>query len=296
MRRTGNPIRRGGAPEKPGFCEERKKAASSFFYGVNGYLSKNERKLKKEVEICCREVYNKTVVACAGLFAARFRADRTEQDRKERNKNMSELHIIDHPMIQHKLTIMRDKRTGPKDFRELLDEITVLMGYEVTRDFPLDDVEIETPMTRMKAKKIAGKKVAIVPILRAGLGMVDGLLSLLPVAKVGHIGLYRDPKTHLPVVYYCKLPFDIEKRTIIVCDPMLATGGSSCDAIRLLKEKGCCDIRLMCLVAAPEGVRKVQAEHPDVNIYVAALDERLNENAYILPGLGDAGDRLFGTK
>ncbi len=209
---------------------------------------------------------------------------------------MKNLHVIDHPMIQHKLTIMRDKRTGPKDFRELLEEITVLMGYEVTRDFPLDDVEIETPMCKMTAKRIAGKKVAIVPILRAGLGMVDGLLSLIPVAKVGHIGLYRDPGTHKPVVYYCKLPFDIEKRTIILCDPMLATGGSSCDAIRMLKEKGVHDIRLMCLVAAPEGVEKVESEHPDVPIYCAALDERLNDHAYILPGRGDAGDRLFGTK
>ncbi len=209
---------------------------------------------------------------------------------------MSTLHIIDHPMIQHKLTIMRDRRTGPKDFRELLDEITTLMGYEITRDFPLTDVEIETPMQKMIAKKIAGKKVAIVPILRAGLGMVDGLLSLIPVAKVGHIGLYRDPQTHTPVVYYCKLPFDIEKRTIILCDPMLATGGSACDAISMLKEKGCSDIRLMNLVAAPEGVKKVQAEHPDVDIYVASLDEKLNDHAYILPGLGDAGDRLFGTK
>lgn len=209
---------------------------------------------------------------------------------------MSTLHIIDHPMIQHKLTIMRDRRTGPKDFRELLDEITTLMGYEITRDFPLTDVEIETPMQKMTAKKIAGKKVAIVPILRAGLGMVDGLLSLIPVAKVGHIGLYRDPETHTPVVYYCKLPFDIEKRTIIVCDPMLATGGSACDAIAMLKEKACSDIRLMCLVAAPEGVAKVQKEHPDVDIFVAALDEKLNDHAYILPGLGDAGDRLFGTK
>lgn len=209
---------------------------------------------------------------------------------------MSTLHIIDHPMIQHKLTIMRDIRTGPKDFRELLDEITTLMGYEITRDFPLTDIEIETPMQKMIAKTIAGKKVAIVPILRAGLGMVDGLLSLIPVAKVGHIGLYRDPETHTPVVYYCKLPFDIEKRTIIVCDPMLATGGSACDAIDMLKEKGCTDIRLMCLVAAPEGVAKVQTEHPDVDIFVAALDEKLNDHAYILPGLGDAGDRLFGTK
>ena len=209
---------------------------------------------------------------------------------------MGTLHIIDHPLIQHKLSIMRDKRTGPKDFRELLEEITVLMGYEVTRDFPLGEYEIETPICRMKAKRIAGKKVAIVPILRAGLGMVDGLLSLIPVAKVGHIGLYRDPDTHTPVVYYCKLPVDIEKRSIIICDPMLATGGSASDAITMLKEKGCRDIRLLCLVAAPEGVKKVQDDHPDVDIFVASQDEKLNEHCYIVPGLGDAGDRLFGTK
>ena len=209
---------------------------------------------------------------------------------------MGTLHIIDHPLIQHKLSIMRDKRTGPKDFRELLEEITVLMGYEVTRDFPLGEYEIETPICRMKAKRIAGKKVAVVPILRAGLGMVDGLLSLIPVAKVGHIGLYRDPETHTPVVYYCKLPIDIEKRSIIICDPMLATGGSASDAITMLKEKGCHDIRLLCLVAAPEGVKKVQDDHPDVDVFVASLDEKLNEHCYIVPGLGDAGDRLFGTK
>lgn len=209
---------------------------------------------------------------------------------------MGALHIVDHPLIQHKLTIMRKKETGPKDFRELLVEITKLMGYEVTRDFALDDVEIETPMARMTAKKISGKKVAVVPILRAGLGMVDGLVSLLPVAKVGHIGLYRDPETHTPVVYYCKLPQDIEKRTIIVCDPMLATGGSASDAISMLKDKGCTDIKLMCLVSAPEGVAKIQKDHPDVDIFVASLDDHLNENAYIIPGLGDAGDRLFGTK
>lgn len=209
---------------------------------------------------------------------------------------MGVLHIIDHPLIQHKLTIMREIQTGPKDFRELLDEITTLMGYEITRDFPLCEREIETPLTKMKGKTIDGKKVAIVPILRAGLGMVDGLLSLIPVAKVGHIGLYRDPETHTPVVYYCKLPTDIEGRFVIVVDPMLATGGSAADAIAMLKEKGVENIRLMCLVAAPEGVEKVQKEHPDVDIYVAALDEKLNENCYIVPGLGDAGDRLFGTK
>ena len=209
---------------------------------------------------------------------------------------MSTLHIIDHPLIQHKLTIMRDKRTGAKKFRELLDEITLLMGYEITRDFPLVDWEIETPIQKMTAKRIAGKKVAIVPILRAGLGMVDGLLELLPVAKVGHIGLYRDHETHKPVVYYCKLPEDIGRRTVILCDPMLATGGSASDAVTMLKERGAKDIRLLNLVAAPEGVKKVQKDHPDVDIYVAALDEKLNENCYIIPGLGDAGDRLFGTK
>lgn len=209
---------------------------------------------------------------------------------------MGILHIVDHPLIQHKLSKMRDKNTGSKDFRELLCEITILMGYELTRDLPLEDEEIETPITKMTAKVISGKKLALVPILRAGLGMVDGLLNLIPVAKVGHIGLYRDPVTHKPVEYYCKLPFDIEERTIIVADPMLATGGSASDAITLLKRKGCTNIRLLCLVAAPEGVAKVQSEHPDVDIYAAALDECLNENAYIVPGLGDAGDRLFGTK
>lgn len=209
---------------------------------------------------------------------------------------MGNLHIIDHPLIEHKLSIMRDKETGSKDFRELLNEISMLMGYELTRDLPLEDCEIETPVAKMTAKKILGKKLAIVPILRAGLGMVDGLLSLVPVAKVGHIGLYRDPETHLPVEYYCKLPADIEERIVIVVDPMLATGGSSADAITMLKNRGCTNIRLMCLVAAPEGVKKVQDTHPDVDIYTAAMDECLNDHAYIVPGLGDAGDRLFGTK
>lgn len=209
---------------------------------------------------------------------------------------MSELHVINHPMVQHKLSIMRDKNTGSKDFRELLKEIGLLMGYEVTRDFPLEDYEIETPICKMNAKKISGKKVAIVPILRAGLGLVDGLLSLIPVAKVGHIGMYRDENTHKPVEYYCKMPEDIQQRLIIVTDPMLATGGSAADAITQLKKRGCSNIRLMCLVAAPEGIKAVQAVHPDVDIYVAAVDEKLNENAYIVPGLGDAGDRIFGTK
>lgn len=208
---------------------------------------------------------------------------------------MSELHIIDHPLITHKLSIMRNKKTGSKDFRELLEEIAMLMGYELTRDLPLENVEIETPLQKMEAKMISGKKLAIVPILRAGLGMVDGLLSLIPVAKVGHIGLYRDPDTHLPVEYYCKLPPDIKDRIVILVDPMLATGGSAEDALTMLKKHGCKQIRFMCLVAAPEGVRKVQKAHPDVDIYTAALDERLNEHAYIVPGLGDAGDRIFGT-
>lgn len=209
---------------------------------------------------------------------------------------MSQVHVIDHPMIQHKLSIMREKETGSKDFRELLKEISLLMGYELTRDLPLTDYEIQTPIRKMTAKKVSGRKLAIVPILRAGLGMVDGLLTLVPVAKVGHIGLYRDEQTHLPVVYYCKLPEDINQRLVIIIDPMLATGGSSCDAIAMLKEIGCNNIRLMCLVAAPEGIAKVQKEHPDVDIYVASVDEKLNENAYIVPGLGDAGDRIFGTK
>ena len=209
---------------------------------------------------------------------------------------MSQLHVIDHPMIQHKLTIMRQKGTGSKDFRELLKEISLLMGYEVTRDLPLTEVEIETPICKTTAHKVSGRKLAIVPILRAGMGMVDGLLTLVPVAKVGHIGLYRNEETHKPVVYYCKLPEDINQRMVVVTDPMLATGGSSCDALSMLKERGCSNIRLMCLVAAPEGIAKVQKEHPDVDIYVAAVDDHLNENAYIVPGLGDAGDRIFGTK
>jgi uracil phosphoribosyltransferase len=190
---------------------------------------------------------------------------------------------------------MRNKRTGSKDFRELLNEIAMLMGYELTRDLPLEDIVIETPVSKMTAKRISGKKLAIVPILRAGLGMVDGLQTLVPVAKVGHIGLYRDPDTHKPVEYYCKLPLDIEDRTVILVDPMLATGGSAVDALTMLKNKGCKDIRFMCLVAAPEGVKAVQEAHPDIDIFTAALDEKLNEHAYIVPGLGDAGDRIFGT-
>ena len=209
---------------------------------------------------------------------------------------MSTVHVIDHPLITHKLSIMRNKKTGSKDFRELLGEIAMLMGYELTRDLPLEDVTIETPITNMKAKMISGKKLAVVPILRAGLGMVDGLLELVPVAKVGHIGLYRDPETHNPVEYYCKLPSDIEDRIVILVDPMLATGGSACDALTMLKKHGCRNIRFMALVGAPEGVKRVQEEHPDVDIFIAALDECLNDHAYIVPGLGDAGDRIFGTK
>ena len=208
---------------------------------------------------------------------------------------MSTLHIADHPLIAHKLSIMRSKKTGSKDFRELLNEIAMLMGYELTRDLPLEEITIETPIQKAQAVRIAGKKIAIVPILRAGLGMVDGLLQLVPVAKVGHIGMYRDPETHEPVEYYCKLPADIEQRLVILVDPMLATGGSAADALTKLKEYGCTNIRFMCLVAAPEGVKRVQDAHPDVDIYTAALDERLNDHAYIVPGLGDAGDRIFGT-
>lgn len=209
---------------------------------------------------------------------------------------MSQLHIINHPMIQHKLSIMRNKETGSKDFRQLLKEISLLMGYEVTRDIPLDEVQIETPICKMTAKQVSGRKLAIVPILRAGLGMVEGLLELVPVARVGHIGLYRNEETHEPVVYYSKLPEDINNRMVIVTDPMLATGGSASDALTMLKEKGCTNIRLMCLVGVPEGIERVQREHPDIDIYLAAVDDHLNENAYIVPGLGDAGDRIFGTK
>ena len=209
---------------------------------------------------------------------------------------MSTVHVVDHPLIQHKLTLMRQKDCGTKDFRQLLEEISMLMAYEVTRELPLEEIEIETPITVCKSKVIAGKKLGVVPILRAGLGMVDGIVNLVPTAKVGHIGLYRDPETHLPVEYYCKLPTDIAERELIVVDPMLATGGSSVAAIDFIKQRGCKSITLMCLVGCPEGIDAVQKAHPDVDIYIAAIDERLNENKYIVPGLGDAGDRLFGTK
>ncbi len=209
---------------------------------------------------------------------------------------MGKIVVFDHPLIKHKLSIIRDKNTGSKEFREVVTEISLLMGYEVTRDFPLEEVEIETPITKMKAEVIAGKKVGLIPILRAGLGMVEGMLELLPAAKVGHIGLYRDPETLKPVEYYCKLPQDIDERELIVLDPMLATGGSATAAIDFLKKRGAKSIRLVCIIAAPEGVEAVSKNHPDVDIYVAALDKHLNEHAYIVPGLGDAGDRLFGTK
>ena len=205
------------------------------------------------------------------------------------------LHIIDHPLVQHKLSIMRNKETSTLKFRELLKEIALFMGYEITRDFPLEYEEIETPLMKMNAPKISGKKVVIAPILRAGLGMVDGLLSLIPSARVGHIGMYRDEETCQPVFYYYKMPAG-KDRLVIVTDPMLATGGSACDAINRLKADGYTNIRLMCLVAAPKGVEAVTQAHPDVDIYLAALDEALNERNYILPGLGDAGDRIFGTK
>lgn len=208
---------------------------------------------------------------------------------------MSKLHIVEHPLITHKLSIMRNKKTGSKDFRELLDEIAMLMGYEVTRDLPLETVTIETPITKMSAKTISGKKLAIVPILRAGLGMVDGLLRLVPVAKVGHIGLYRDPESHTPVEYYCKLPSDIQQRQVLVLDPMLATGGSAVAAINFIKKRGAKNIKFVCIIAAPEGVEALRKAHPDVEIFCGALDKTLNEHGYIVPGLGDAGDRLFGT-
>ena len=205
------------------------------------------------------------------------------------------VHIIDHPLVQHKLSLMRDKQTSTNKFRELLKEISMLMGYEVTRDFPFMYDEIETPLQTMSAPKIAGKKVVVVPILRAGLGMVDGLLNLIPSARVGHIGLYRDEETCKPVFYYYKMP-EHKERLVIVTDPMLATGGSACDAIERLKRDGFQHIRLMCLVASPQGVKAVRDNHPDVDIYIASLDEGVNERNYILPGLGDAGDRIFGTK
>jgi len=204
--------------------------------------------------------------------------------------------VMDHPLIQHKISLIRDVNTGVKEFRELTEEIAMLMGYEVTRNLPLKEVEIETPIAVAKTKVISGKKLAIVPILRAGLGMVDGMLKLIPAAKVGHIGLYRDPETLEPVEYYCKLPTDVQERDLIVLDPMLATGGSASAAIKFIKDRGVTSIKLMCLIASPEGIERVNRDHPDVEIYCAAVDEKLNDHGYIVPGLGDAGDRLFGTK
>ena len=209
---------------------------------------------------------------------------------------MSKVTQIDHPLILHKLAFIRSKDTGSKDFRELVEEVSMLMAYEVTRDLSTEEVEIEAPICKTKCKMLAGKKMAIVPILRAGLGMVDGMLKLIPAAKVGHIGLYRDEETLQPVEYFCKLPQDIAERDVIVVDPMLATGGSAADAITMLKRRGAKNLRLMCLISSPEGIEFVQKEHPDVDIYVAGIDEKLNEHGYIVPGLGDAGDRLFGTK
>ncbi len=209
---------------------------------------------------------------------------------------MSKIVYMDHPLIQHKIGYIRRKDTGTKDFRQTIGEIAMLICYEATRNLPLEEVDIETPICPTKAKALKGKKLAVVPILRAGLGMVDGMLTMIPAAKVGHIGLYRDPETAEPVEYYCKLPADCAEREIFVVDPMLATGGSAVAAISMLKERGCKNIHFMCIIAAPEGIKVLEEAHPDVDIYVGALDERLNENKYIVPGLGDAGDRIFGTK
>ncbi len=209
---------------------------------------------------------------------------------------MSELHVFDHPLIQHKLSILRDKNTSVKEFRELVGEIAMLMCYEATRDLPLKEVEIETPVAKATVKRLAGKKLAIVPILRAGLGMVDGMVAMIPSCKVGHIGLYRDPETLEPVEYYCKLPPDITERDVIVVDPMFATGGSASAACTFLKQHGCKHIKLMCIIGAPPAWEKMQHDHPDVDVYVAAMDPVLNDHGYIVPGLGDAGDRIFGTK
>ena len=209
---------------------------------------------------------------------------------------MGEVFINKHPLVQHKITRLRDKTTGTNEFRSLVEEIGMLMGYEALADFATEDIEVETPLERTLSPVIAGRKMAVVPILRAGLGMVNGIQALVPTAKVGHIGLYRDPDTHKPVEYYCKLPTPIEERTIVVTDPMLATGGSACDAIRMIKQHGGRKIKFMCIIAAPEGLERLRQEHPDIQIYVGHLDRQLNEHAYILPGLGDAGDRIFGTK
>lgn len=209
---------------------------------------------------------------------------------------MGNVNIINHPLVKHKITLMRDEKTGTREFRILVEEVAMLMGYEAMRDLPTEDVEVKTPITTRKLPMLCGKKLAIVPILRAGLGMVSGLLALVPSAKVGHIGLYRDEVTHEPHEYYCKLPDSINERLVIVCDPMLATGGSAIQAVDFLKDKGCKNIKFMCIIAAPEGLDALRTAHPDIDIYVGNLDEKLNEDAYIVPGLGDAGDRIFGTK
>ena len=214
----------------------------------------------------------------------------------EHLQNMENVFVLNHPLIQHKISRLRDENTGTNEFRKLIEEIAMLMGYEALRDLPLEDVEIETPIETCMTPMIAGKKLAIVPILRAGLGMVNGILALVPSAKVGHIGLYRDETTHEPHEYYCKLPDGIENKTVFLVDPMLATGGSVCDALDALKKRGCKKIKFMCIIAAPEGVKKVAETHPDVPVYISTLDRCLNENGYIMPGLGDAGDRLYGTK
>lgn len=209
---------------------------------------------------------------------------------------MPKVFVFDHPLIQHKLTYIRDVNTGTKEFRELVDEVATLMAFEITRDLPLEETEVETPVQKTKSKVLAGKKIGIVPILRAGIGMIDGILKLIPAAKVGHVGLYRDPETLQPVEYYVKLPADVAERDFILVDPMLATGGSAIEAVNSLKKRGATSIKFMCLIAAPEGVEALKRAHPDVDIYIAALDEKLNDHGYIVPGLGDAGDRLFGTK
>lgn len=209
---------------------------------------------------------------------------------------MAKVHVFDHPLIQHKLTHIRDVNTGTKEFRELVDEVATLMAYEITRDLPLTEVEVETPVQTAKSNVLAGKKIGIVPILRAGIGMVDGILNLIPAAKVGHIGLFRDPETLQPHEYFVKLPSDVSEREFILVDPMLATGGTAVEAVNSLKKRGAKNIRFMCLIAAPEGVKAFTEAHPDIDVYIAALDEKLNDHGYIVPGLGDAGDRLFGTK
>jgi len=209
---------------------------------------------------------------------------------------MSVVEIVDHPLIQHKISLLRDRNTGTKEFRDLVSEIAMLLCYEATRDLPTEEVEVETPVALARTKVLAGRKLALVPILRAGLGMVDGMLNLIPAAKVGHIGMYRDPQTLQPVTYYCKLPSDIHEREVIVLDPMLATGGSAVEAIKILKEKGAVNVKFMCVIASPEGMKALTEAHPDVQVYCAALDEKLNDEKFIVPGLGDCGDRIFGTK